>query len=39
MELRSENERWSIPAPDMEASPLTAEGMRERKQIFQRSRL
>lgn len=26
MELRSENERWSIPAPDMEASPLTAGG-------------
>lgn len=29
MEFRSENERWSIPAPDMEASPLTEEGMKQ----------
>lgn len=29
MEFRSENERWSIPAPDMEASSLTEEGMKQ----------
>lgn len=29
MEFRSENECWSIPAPDMEASPLTEEGIRQ----------
>lgn len=29
MEFRSENERWSIPAQDMEASPLTEEGMKQ----------
>ena len=27
MNLRSENECWSIPADDMEASALTEEGM------------
>lgn len=29
MNLRSENECWSIPAPDMEASALTEEGMKQ----------
>lgn len=27
MELRSENERWSVPSPDTKPSELTAEGM------------
>ena len=39
MELRSENERWSIPAPDMEASPLTAEGMRELEADFSKVKI
>ena len=34
MELRSENERWSIPSPDMEASPLTEEGMKQLEADF-----
>ncbi|MGN8799895.1 alpha/beta hydrolase fold domain-containing protein [Candidatus Merdisoma sp. HCP28S3_D10] len=34
MELRSENECWSIPAPDMEPSSLTAEGMLELEADF-----
>ena len=34
MELRSENERWSIPDPSLEASPLTEEGMQEMEADF-----
>ena len=34
MELRSENERWSVPDPAMEASPLTEEGMRQLEADF-----
>lgn len=34
MELRSENERWSVPAPDMEASPLMEEGMKQLEADF-----
>lgn len=34
MELRSENERWSIPDPDMKASDLYEEGMKELEADF-----
>ncbi len=34
MELRSENERWSIPDPALEASPLTEIGMKQLEADF-----
>lgn len=34
MNFRSENECWSIPEPDMEASTLTEEGMRQLEADF-----